>query len=481
MGLFDKYIDCVCYKPSSKSYENEIEKIQDNTEQVFTFKPTFEFEKIEGKSIADAKHGTYGISMRLIYGVLGAFVGSVFWILLMSNVLGFTYENKSVGWDSVLVALILFLPILISYRMVLKGMNSVLANGGSLRIDSSNYYKYEFRKLLNGKFVIIEGQNFNMDNPLMVSSLNPNVHLPFKAIYQITNIGKRTEKADKLVIRATFEHKILDFSTTGYQFFVHPYSYVDISIDRNLYTEDFLDVIGVKRKNLANDTEESSIFPSEIDPALEKDVAKKNKKYNMNLTYEDMMELSKCNSYRYSKDVMNLGMVLLYSCVVGFMFLLAVGVISVTSLVEQPIAVLLLIIGLIEYLWINATGRHVGIKKRLTQYFRDGDGNYFSVQFLEGASSTFGDKWALVKQDLKKAQDKVWAYYYVKRFKQGEKDYNFMTGGPAKVTPYPNLSYKRCKGLKKSVYTYEENGRKKKVVIPNFYDEFLQDLRRDKC
>lgn len=482
MGIFSRFVGKKIYRACPKTYEKDMEKIEDNTAQVFTFNPDVEDLDMPKESIADTKHRSLGIPSSLGYGLLGTFVGSFMWMLVVFNIPGFRELGDGGGLRSVLCALVMFFPTLIFMGVSIKGIIEMVKCRFALYIDKTNYYKYEFRKLANGKFVIIEGQNFAGDNPIMASKSRPELNIPFKAIYEITRFGKRVEEEDGLIIRASFNHKILDMFApeSASKYFWRPYNYLDIYIERGLYSSDFPEAIGVKNKTKLESVDSGSIFPSEVDPIIESDVLSKNKKYNTNLTYEDMVEITKCKSYKYNRDVIQPGLVVLLSCVVGYVFFMAVVAIAAMDAAEQGFAIFLLIVGLIAYLWINISSRQVGTMQRLIQYFRDSDGTFYRVQFLKGASATMGDKQALVKKDLKKAQDKVWAYYYVKRFKQGIKDYNFMTGGEAKVTVYPKLTYKRSRGIKKSVYTYEEEGRKKKVVIPNMYEGLLYDASKER-
>lgn len=480
MGIFSRFVGSKIYRACPKTYEKDMERIEDNTERIFTFQPATHEADIPKESIADIKHRGFGVASTLVWGLLGTFVGSFVWMLIVFNMPGFQEMDDGGGTGSILGALIMFFPTLIFMGITIKGLIDTVKGNHALYIDHTNYYKYEFRKLANGKFVIVEGQNFAGDNPIMKSEEHPELSIPFKAIYEITRFGKREEEEDGLIIRASFNHKILDMFApeSASKYFWRAYNYLDIYIERGLYPSDFPEAIGVKNKAKLESVDSGSIFPSEVDPLIESDVLSKNKKYNTNLTYEDMVEITQCKSYKYSREVIQPGLVVLFACAVGYVFFMAVVAIAAMDAAEQEFAIFLLVAGLIAYLWINISSRQVGTMQRLIQYFRDSDGTYYSVQFLKGASATMGDKRALVKKDLKKAQDKVWAYYYVKRFKQGKKDYNFMTGGEAKVTAYPNLTYKRSMGIKKSVYTYEEDGRKKKVVIPNMYDGLLYDVSK---
>lgn len=95
---------------------------------------------------------------------------------------------------------------------------------------------------------------------------------------------------------------------------------------------------------------------------------------------------------------------------------------------------------------------------------------YYSIQFLKGVSYTRGvsTKQHLINEDLQKAQNKDWGFYYVTRFKQGYEDYNSFSGGEAKVIAYPNLTLKK-KGKNESKYTYVKKGRTKTIKISNRY------------
>lgn len=129
--------------------------------------------------------------------------------------------------------------------------------------------------------------------------------------------------------------------------------------------------------------------------------------------------------------------------------------------------------------------RQIDMMKKLTQYFKDENGEFYRVVFTQGASITnpntvyrrdnaFGNysvyekKADVVERNLDEAQDVYPAFYYVERYKNGIKDWDAMNGGAAKVTHLKNLSLISL-GENKSIYTYEQDGKIKKLKILNAY------------
>lgn len=127
--------------------------------------------------------------------------------------------------------------------------------------------------------------------------------------------------------------------------------------------------------------------------------------------------------------------------------------------------------------------------KMLTQYFKDENGIYYKIKFtkvsakilhvrryyslipLVGEVKTFIDaykklieKEKILDEAFSEAQNKALGYYYVKRYKDGISDWNWIHGGEAKVIPLGNL-------IKKSnrIYKFNDNGKIKTIKIPAYY------------
>ncbi len=149
---------------------------------------------------------------------------------------------------------------------------------------------------------------------------------------------------------------------------------------------------------------------------------------------------------------------------------------------------LILIVGLAIFFGFILKVLQVDQMRELTQYFRDEKGDFFKVVFTRGASmisgyafsfddsnsnlETYFDRMAtkaqVVSLDKEDAQSRSAAYYYVKRYKAGIRDHNFMYGGLAKVKPLGRLKLLR-RGIRKSLYLSDYNGRKRLIRILNGY------------
>lgn len=130
--------------------------------------------------------------------------------------------------------------------------------------------------------------------------------------------------------------------------------------------------------------------------------------------------------------------------------------------------------------------RQIDMMKKLTQYFRDENGVFYRVIFTQGASMTVYKSYdpgsgsmnylnaairkaKVVEQNVQQAQEAWPAFYYVQRHKQGIRDWNSMSGGPAKVARLDNLRLVAC-GNKKSTFECDINGKHKKLRILNAYE-----------
>lgn len=127
--------------------------------------------------------------------------------------------------------------------------------------------------------------------------------------------------------------------------------------------------------------------------------------------------------------------------------------------------------------------------KALKQFFRDENEVFWSVTLTQGASMTSGMtsnrvtaldavvlivKQKIVEEELVAVREVRVGYYYVKRAKQGIKDWNWFDGGPAKVRCFNGLTLVK-EGQKKSKYTYfNKKGKVKKITIPNEYDGLVE-------
>ncbi len=188
----------------------------------------------------------------------------------------------------------------------------------------------------------------------------------------------------------------------------------------------------------------------------------------MNGTFseQDIYEINNSSVYTFSsKKPKSHTAVLIVTCAVVFLALAVAIVLLATGKLDVGGASLVLlgsffvmVIYIIKHLQFDATAA-------LTQYFVDSQQNCYKIQFtkvcakavrverhfslipLVGEVKTFIDamqklkvKEGYMKDAYTESQDKLLGYYYVKRFKQGIKDWNWYDGGEAKVKLLGNIN-----------------------------------------
>ena len=176
-------------------------------------------------------------------------------------------------------------------------------------------------------------------------------------------------------------------------------------------------------------------------------------------TEVELQELSRCKVYSYQgKKVKTHTQVLLFSVLFIIPIAIGFGFIMSMELVDQGIlslcflgAFIIMVAYIVKVLQIDAMNA-------LTQYFVDAVGDCYKIQFtkvstkvlkvkrqyslvpLVGEVNTLIDaieklkcKEEYMAEAYEDARDKALGYYYVSRFKQGIKDWNWYSGGEAKV------------------------------------------------
>lgn len=119
-----------------------------------------------------------------------------------------------------------------------------------------------------------------------------------------------------------------------------------------------------------------------------------------------------------------------------------------------------------------------GAMDRLTVYFSDENGFIFKVTLTKGASVAGSlnytdergveSKSAQVMLDMENTRNKAMIFSYVERYKRGIKDWNFWTGGEAKVKALPDLRLERS-GKRKDDYSYIHGSDRKNIRISGNY------------
>lgn len=337
----------------------------------------------------------------------------------------------------------------------LKNPAQLLEEKLNIRIDNETFMFYEMRRTTDGKWHIITCQNFDGQNPLAQEPLLPGTQIPFRTIYELTDIKEVREDGQFLKIKADVRRQdlVLFHPKVTHNFQYRDYYDLIIEIQKGICASDLFALLG------CNVSEES-------------EMAEKNQQDSA-----DKSEIDLCRRYSYDKAGIPLTTVCII-CVVMFLLTFLAFVICLVLETDVIARGICLGIGGVMILSTAISTRQMGVMKRLIQYFRDAQGNYYSIQFLKGASYTPGGtiKQNLVSEDLVKAQNREWGLFYVNRYKQGFKDYNGFSGGEAKVIAYPKLCLK-SKGIKKCTYTYEVKGRTKTIRISKLYkglcDEFM--------
>lgn len=216
-------------------------------------------------------------------------------------------------------------------------------------------------------------------------------------------------------------------------------------------------------------------------------------------TIEDWEKWKLCQSYVYcGKEALGEGKTLLWSLVSVFGCGIIGFILGYVTADEYKIywPILGLVIGMVILFVTVLYNRQYLVMKALKQYFRDENGVFWSIT-LTGAASiaapapieetissyrrqmeTLERKANLLSAELVAAKSSRNAYMYVKRAKQGIKDWNWFDGGPAKVRCFNGLTLVR-EGKRKSQYTYyNKRGKLKKITIPNEYDGLMEATRK---
>ncbi|MBE5805102.1 MAG: hypothetical protein E7316_11405 [Clostridiales bacterium] len=142
---------------------------------------------------------------------------------------------------------------------------------------------------------------------------------------------------------------------------------------------------------------------------------------------------------------------------------------------------------------IAISERQIGMMKKLTQYFKDENGEFYRVIFTQGASmvvvshkarkspsaarSALGSaeqKAQMVDRNLEEAQEKYPAFYYVQRFKQGIRDWDPFRGGMAKVTHLEKLTL-IARGEKNNRYSCQIDGKDTVLKIPVAHEGLAEE------
>ncbi|MBQ8177133.1 MAG: hypothetical protein IJ035_08895 [Oscillospiraceae bacterium] len=180
---------------------------------------------------------------------------------------------------------------------------------------------------------------------------------------------------------------------------------------------------------------------------------------NTMMTETDMNELAKCKVYFYKgKKAKSHMHVFIVSVLIIIPTALILGFLMSKEIIDQSViawcligAFLLMVAYIVKTLQFDAT-------KALTQYFVDSEGSCYKIQFtkvstrivkvnrqysavpLVGEVKTLIDsveklktKEEYMEEAYNDAQNKVLGFYYVRRFKQGIKDWDWFSGGEAKV------------------------------------------------
>lgn len=216
-------------------------------------------------------------------------------------------------------------------------------------------------------------------------------------------------------------------------------------------------------------------------------------------TIEDWEKWKLCQSYVYcGKEALSKGKTILWSLVLVFGCGIVGFIIDYVTADEFQMYWLIagLTIGMISMFVLVLYERQYLVMKALKQYFRDEEGVFWSITLTEAASiavppsidgSILSYRWQmkaldrkanLLSVELSEAKSSRNAYMYVKRAKQGIKDWNWFDGGPAKVRCFNELTLVK-EGRKKSKYTYlNKRGKVKKITIPNEYGGLMEATRK---
>ncbi len=461
-----------------KTYQQEIQYLQTQSSHVFRFGNAVETPHLHNARIAENDRRIKTIFFCIFGGFMGLFCGPM--------IMGAILDSISVMDDykgTMLYGFLIALPAIVSVVFAVRGLIKGWDNKFTIRIDNSTFNLYELRKTYDGKLYLISYPNFDGQNPMAVDPIRPDVHIPFRMIYELNHIKDIKEDNLGITIKADVLEKVLNLFNPieAYNYtMLQMYDYT-IHIQKGTYPEDMPSVLGCRTEN-AFQRESTNSFEQPAQQSSGQYVGVQS--YSQQPTAGSNGEFANaiisdvdfCKKFSYSKDGIPL-MTVCLSCLIVFVITMVAFTFCSIMEVDNVISGIIVAVGCIILLSTAIGTRQLGTMKRLIQYFRDGQGNYFSVQFLKGASIGRGNmtKQNYVAEDLQKAQDVNWGYYYVKRFKEGFVDYNNFSGGEAKVIHYKNLALKR-KGLRKSTFTYEDNGRIRTVKISNLYHGLADEL-----
>jgi len=177
------------------------------------------------------------------------------------------------------------------------------------------------------------------------------------------------------------------------------------------------------------------------------------------ITTAEMEELAKCKVYTYNgKKVKSHTHILIVSLIFIFSAILILGFFMFKETVDKGIIALCLIGAFIIMIAYIVKNLQFDAMKALTQYFVDSEGDCYKIQFTKVSAQVIKvkrqysvvplisevltlidslEKLKIKEEYMKEAyadaKDKALGFYYVNRFKQGISDWNWLSGGEAKV------------------------------------------------
>ncbi len=177
------------------------------------------------------------------------------------------------------------------------------------------------------------------------------------------------------------------------------------------------------------------------------------------ITTAEMEELAKCKVYTYNgKKVKSHTHILIVSLIFIFSAILILGFLMFREIIDKGIIALCLIGAFIVMIAYIVKNLQFDAMKALTQYFVDSKGDCYKIQFTKVSAQVIKvkrqysvvplisevltlidslEKLKIKEEYMKEAyadaKDKALGFYYVNRFKQGISDWNWLSGGEAKV------------------------------------------------
>ena len=177
------------------------------------------------------------------------------------------------------------------------------------------------------------------------------------------------------------------------------------------------------------------------------------------ITTAEMEELAKCKVYTYNgKKVKSHTHILIVSLIFIFSAILILGFLMFREIIDKGIIALYLIGAFIIMIAYIVKNLQFDAMKALTQYFVDSEGDCYKIQFTKVSAQVIKvkrqysvvplisevltlidslEKLKIKEEYMKEAyadaKDKALGFYYVNRFKQGISDWNWLSGGEAKV------------------------------------------------